>query len=165
MNECAIFILSNGRPDKVKTYDYLKSSFSGDVYILCDDQDETLPDYKDKFGSKVIVFNKDEWVKKSDPMDNFNSKKSVLYARNAVFEIAAAMGYRCFAMADDDIKDLQFRYEQDGKLLAKPVSNLDKVIDYIVQLMNTTAISYFSFGTDKNFIGGVQNRNFQKKGY
>ena len=163
MNECAIFILSNGRPDKVKTYDYLKTSFGGDVYILCDDQDETLPDYKNKFGSKVIVFNKDEWVKKSDPMDNFNSKKSVLYARNAVFEIAAAMGYRYFAMADDDIKDLQFRYEQDGKLLAKPVSNLDKVIDYIVQLMNTTAISYFSFGTDKNFIGGVQNRNFQKK--
>ena len=163
MNECAIFILSNGRPDKVKTYDYLKTSFSGDVYILCDDQDETLPDYKDKFGSKVIVFNKDEWVKKSDPMDNFNSKKSVLYARNAVFEIADAMGYRYFAMADDDIKDLQFRYEQDGKLLAKPVSNLDKVIEYIVQLMNTTVISYFSFGTDKNFIGGVQNRNFQKK--
>ena len=163
MNECAIFILSNGRPDKVKTYDYLKASFGGDVYILCDDQDETLPDYKDKFGSKVIVFDKDEWVKKSDPMDNFNSKKSVLYARNAVFEIANAMGYRYFAMADDDIKDLQFRYEQDGKLLAKPVSNLDKVIDYIVQLMNDTAISYFSFGTDKNFIGGVQNRNFQKK--
>lgn len=163
MNECAIFILSNGRPDKVKTYDYLKDSFSGDVYILCDDQDETLPAYKDKFGSKVIVFNKDEWVKKSDPMDNFNSKKSVLYARNAVFEIAAAMGYRYLVMADDDIKDLQFRYEQDGKLLAKPVSNLDKVIDYIVQLMNTTAISYFSFGTDKNFIGGVQNKNFQKK--
>ena len=163
MNECAIFILSNGRPDKVKTYDYLKASFSGDVYILCDDQDETLPDYKDKFGSKVIAFNKDEWVKKSDPMDNFNSKKSVLYARNAVFEIADAMGYRYFAMADDDIKDLQFRYEQDGKLLAKPVSNLDKVIGYIVQLMNDTAISYFSFGTDKNFIGGVQNRNFQKK--
>ena len=163
MNECAIFILSNGRPDKVKTYDYLKESFSGDVYILCDDQDETLPAYKDKFGSKVIVFNKDEWVKKSDPMDNFNSKKSVLYARNAVFEIAAAMGYRYLVMADDDIKDLQFRYEQDGKLLAKPVSNLDKVIDYIVQLMNTTAISYFSFGTDKNFIGGVQNKNFQKK--
>ena len=163
MNECAIFILSNGRPDKVKTYDYLKTSFSGDVYILCDDQDETLPDYKDKFGSKVIVFDKDEWVKKSDPMDNFNSKKSVLYARNAVFEIADAMGYRYFAMADDDIKDLQFRYEQDGKLLAKPVSNLDKVIGYIVQLMNDTAISYFSFGTDKNFIGGVQNRNFQKK--
>lgn len=163
MNECAIFILSNGRPDKVKTYDYLKTSFSGDVYILCDDQDETLPYYKDKFGSKVIVFDKDEWVKKSDPMDNFNSKKSVLYARNAVFEIAAAMGYRYFAMADDDIKDLQFRYEHDGKLLAKPVSNLDKVIDYIVQLMSATAISYFSFGTDKNFIGGVQNRNFQKK--
>ena len=42
MNECAIFILSNGRPDKVKIYDYLKASFSGDVYILCDDQDETL---------------------------------------------------------------------------------------------------------------------------
>ena len=163
MNECAIFILSNGRPDKVKTYDYLKASFSGDVYILCDDQDETLPAYKDKFGSKVIVFDKDEWIKKSDPMDNFNSKKSVLYARNAVFEIADAMGYRYFAMADDDIKDLQFRYEQDGKLLAKPVSNLDKVIGCIVQLMNTTAISYFSFGTDKNFIGGVQNRNFQKK--
>lgn len=163
MNECAIFILSNGRPDKVKTYDYLKASFSGDVYILCDDQDETLPAYKDKFGSKVIVFNKDEWIKKSDPMDNFNSKKSVLYARNAVFEIAAAMGYRYFVMSDDDIKDLQFRYEQDGKLLAKPVSNLDKAIGYIVQLMNDTAISYFSFGTDKNFIGGVQNRNFQKK--
>lgn len=163
MNECAIFILSNGRPDKVKTYDYLKASFRGDVYILCDDQDETLPAYKDKFGSKVIVFDKDEWVKKSDPMDNFNSKKSVLYARNAVFEIADAMRYRYFAMADDDIKDLQFRYEQDSKLLAKPVSNLDKVIDYIVQLMSATAISYFSFGTDKNFIGGVQNRNFQKK--
>ena len=165
MNECAIFILSNGRPDKVKTYDYLKASFSGDVYILCDDQDETLPDYKDKFGSKVIVFNKDEWIKKSAPMGNFNSKKSVLYARNAVFEIAAAMGYRYFVMADDDIKDLQFRYEQDGKLLAKPVSNLDKVIDYIVQLMSATAISYFSLGTHKNFYRRCPEQKLSKKGY
>lgn len=116
MKRFAIFILTNGRPNHQYTLEFLRKSFNGDVFLLCDNEDKTLKEYQKNYGEKVVVFDKNEWVSKSDPMDNFQSKKSVLYARNAVFEIAKDMGYDYFAMVDDDVTGLSFRYEKDGKL-------------------------------------------------
>ena len=163
MKRFAIFILTNGRPNNQHTLEFLKKSFNGDVFLLCDNEDSTLKEYQKNYGKNVVVFDKNEWVLKSDPMDNFQSKKSVLYARNAVFEIAKDMGYDYFAMVDDDITQLSFRYEKDGKLVGKPVHNFDRVISNALDFMDGTKTDFFSFGTDKIYIGGSSNSQFKKK--
>lgn len=163
MKRFAIFILTNGRPNHQYTLEFLRKSFNGDVFLLCDNEDKSLKEYQKNYGDKVLVFDKNEWVSKSDPMDNFQSKNTVLYARNAVFEIAKDMGYDYFAMVDDDITQLSFRYEKDGKLVGKPVQNFDRVISNVLDFMDDTKTDFFSFGTDKIYIGGSSNSQFQKK--
>lgn len=163
MKRFAIFILTNGRPNHQYTLEFLRKSFNGDVFLLCDNEDKTLKEYQKNYGEKVVVFDKNEWVSKSDPMDNFQSKKSVLYARNAVFEIAKDMGYDYFAMVDDDVTGLSFRYEKDGKLVGKAVKDFDKVSSVILEAMDNTGTDFFSFGLDKIYIGGLANGQYQKK--
>ena len=163
MKRFAIFILTNGRPNNQYTLEFLRKSFKGDVFLICDNEDKTLKEYQNNYGEQVIVFDKNEWVSKSDPMDNFQSKNSVLYARNAVFEIAKDMGYEYFVMVDDDVTGLSFRYEKDGKLVGKPVKNFNKVSSVILETMDNTGTDFFSFGMDKIYIGGSSNSQYQKK--
>lgn len=163
MKRFAIFILTNGRPNHQYTLEFLRKSFKGDVFLVCDNEDKTLKEYQRNYGEQVIVFDKKEWVSKSDPMDNFQSKNSVLYARNAVFEIAKDMGYDFFVMVDDDVTGLSFRYEKDGKLVGKPVKDFNKVSSVILETMDDTGTDFFSFGMDKIYIGGLSNGQYRKK--
>lgn len=163
MKRFAIFILTNGRPNHQYTLEFLRKSFKGDVFLVCDNEDKALKEYQRNYGEQVIVFDKKEWVSKSDPMDNFQSKNSVLYARNAVFEIAKDMGYEYFVMVDDDVTGLSFRYEKDGKLVGKPVKDFNKVSSAILETMDNTGTDFFSFGMDKIYIGGSSNGQYQKK--
>ena len=60
------FILTHGRPDRVLTYDKLrKHGYTGKIYIVCDDEDKTLPEYRKRFGD-VLVFSKAEIAKTFD---------------------------------------------------------------------------------------------------
>ena len=88
----AIFILSHGRANNVITLKTLKKqNYTGKWYILCDNEDKTLPEYVDKFGmDRVIVFDKAGIAKKIDEGDNFQNRKVILYARVACFEVAKA---------------------------------------------------------------------------
>lgn len=163
MKRFAIYILTNGRPNHQHTLDFLRKSFKGDVFLCCDNEDKTLEEYRKNYGEQVVVFNKNEWVSKSDQMDNFRLKNSVLYARNAVFQLAKDMGYEYFAMADDDITRLAFRYEEAGRLVGKQIEDFDKVASAVLEAMDETGTDYFSFGTDKNYIGGAANSQYQRK--
>ena len=46
-NGFVAFILTHGRPDRVLTYEKLrKHGYTGKIYIVCDDEDKTLPEYR-----------------------------------------------------------------------------------------------------------------------
>lgn len=88
-NKFAVFILSHGRADRVYTYKTLrKHGYTGDIYIVCDDSDKELEQYKEKYEDKVLVFNKAEQAKKMDTADLDGSDKVVVFARNVCFEFA-----------------------------------------------------------------------------
>ena len=93
----AVFILSHGRPDNVITYQTLrKQGYTGKIYIIVDDEDKTLKDYKNNFGDEVIVFSKKDYENKFDIMDNFSGNKVIVYARNACYDIARNLGLDYF---------------------------------------------------------------------
>ena len=55
-----VFIITNGRPDKVKTFQTLnKCNYTGPLYLILDNEDKTVDAYYKNFGKeKVIIFDK-----------------------------------------------------------------------------------------------------------
>lgn len=109
-NEYCIFILTHRRPDRVFTYDTLrKSGYTGPIYLIVDDHDPTIDQYRSRYGDQVIVFDLDATKSVTDDGDNFE-KGTVLYARNACFGAAERLGYTYFIELDDDYTAFNYRY-------------------------------------------------------
>src|SRR5574343_248293 len=97
LNNFAALILTHGRPDNVRTYKSLrKHGYTGKIYLVVDNLDKTQKEYKKKFGDEVIVFDKVEISKTFDLADNFEGHKSIVFARNASFEIAKDLNIKHF---------------------------------------------------------------------
>ena len=154
----AVFILTHGRPDKQITAKTLrKGKYTGKIYFVIDDQDETGEEYKKLYGDKVIVFDKKEWLKKTDTMDTEERMDVVVYARNAVYEIAKNLGYRYFIVLDDDYKNFQHRWTEGEKLLTKEAVNLDKLFDVSFRFLVDTGMKCFGWCQGGDFIGGAES--------
>lgn len=155
----AIFILTHSRPNNQLTLETIRrEGYTGEVYLVVDDLDETLSQYIDHYDN-VIVFDKMKYVNKTDcgivpPKINF-----AVFARNAIEDIAKDMGYKFFGMFDDDVKRLRFRYEEDNHLMSVEIPNLDKVIDVILDYMDSCNIATTSFAPVPVFIGGLHRLN------
>ena len=94
LDDFAVFILSHGRPDNVITYKTLqRAGYTGRVYIIIDNEDKQADKYYQNYGDMVIMFDKVAWAEKTDTGDNFAERNTVLFARNAVFEIAVHVAY------------------------------------------------------------------------
>ena len=55
MNSFAVFILTHGRANNVITYATLrKQGYTGQIYLMVDDEDKQIDDYKKLYGKQVI---------------------------------------------------------------------------------------------------------------
>jgi hypothetical protein len=67
----ATFILTHGRADNVLSYRALKKGgYTGQIYLLVDDEDKQLQKYLDNYGDEVIVFDKKKVAESVDACDN-----------------------------------------------------------------------------------------------
>jgi hypothetical protein len=166
MNDFCIFILTHGRPNKVYTYDTLrKSGYTGKIYIVIDNEDNSAKQYYKKFGDIVKMFNKTEIAKTFDEADNFNDRRAIVYARNACFEIAEEMGVKYFCEMDDDYKTFNYRIDKYGKYPEKfyKLTNLDDIIkSYLIFYIRSNAMS-IAFSQGGDYIGGKENKNCENK--
>lgn len=160
-----IFILSFARSNNVKTVNTLiNSNYTGDYFILCSNDDMEYINYVKTFGKdKVIIFDKDEYIKKTDTIDNFNSKKVVLYARNACFDFAKNMGYEYFCEMDDDYLSFEYRYIEDNKLKVKKIDDFDFVVENILDLMKCGNILTIAMAQNGDFVGGANSQLAQDR--
>jgi hypothetical protein len=150
-----IFILSHGRADNVITMKTLKRcGYTGDVVIVCDDEDDQLAEYEKKF-PRVEVFSKSKV--KCDTMDLTGSDKVILFARVQTALIAEKLGYKYFLELDDDYTSFQIRHPVDGRLRGHEVKNLDNVIDAYLDFMDNTPTTTIAFAQGGDFIGGLGN--------
>ena len=107
------FILSHERADNVQTYKQLKQlNTKYPIFIIIDDTDSQQEQYTEKYGDKVIIFNKKEYKTKLniDMFDNFENRINCVIPRNYCFYIAKRMGFDYFAELDDDYI-IQFNFE------------------------------------------------------
>ena len=163
----AVFILSHGRPDNVITYQTLrKQGYTGKIYIICDDEDKTVSQYKEKYKNEVIVFSKADYAQKFDIMDNFSGNKVIVYARNACYDIARKLNLDYFFEYEDDYTQFQYRYVDKDSLRGTQVKNLDAILNAMIECLDGTKANTIAFAQGGDFIGGVgsfKNNTFKRK--
>jgi hypothetical protein len=170
---CA-FILTHGRPDKVHTLRTLqRHGYTGKVFIVIDDEDETAGEYKRIYGDDVLVFSKDEVGQYTDQFDNFSDRRTILWARNACWDLAKQVGYQYFIQLDDDYYEFKHRRIGIGHRLSTSaneeyhgwkISNLDMVFDALVRLVETTPIKTVALSQGGDHMGGEPHKlRFRRK--
>lgn len=134
LDDFCIFILSHKRPDRVRTYDCVRrSGYTGRIFIVIDDEDDTAAEYKARYGEQVIQFVKSDYDSITDRADNHVKRNSVVWARNACWDIAQQVGVKCFLVLDDDYSGFAYRLKGDGTL-GKCV-NIRRTFDQLCILM------------------------------
>lgn len=162
----ATFILTYGRADKVYTYESLREQgYTGEIYFVCSDDDKTVPRYKELYGDKVFVFSKDDYKGKFDIGDNFNDDRVVVYARNAIFDIAKELGFHYFLILDDDYKAFGYSHNSKGgyQTKMKHIKSLDKSFDFLLDYFKKTNAKTLCIAQGGDFIGGGESGVFKKK--
>jgi hypothetical protein len=165
-NNFAAFILTHGRPDNVITYETLKKTgYTGKIYIIIDNEDKTSKDYYDRFGDKVIMFDKKEIAKTFDEADNFDDRRAIVYARNACFNIAKDLGIKYFIQLDDDYTTFRFAANDKGEYITQQtaITNLDGIFTAMLNFYKNTNIHSIAMAQGGDFIGGENSRVFKEK--
>ena len=152
-----VFILSHGRPNVVKTLPTLiKGGYTGDWYIVIDNEDKTAPQYYENFGrDHVKMFNKLQVSKTFDTADNFNNRKCIVFARNKCWDLARRLGYSYFIQLDDDYVWFGFR----GETRCAVIPNLDLIFTYLVEFLENTpeSVKTICFSQGGDHIGGFDS--------
>lgn len=153
-NFCA-FILSNNRAGNVKTYNTMrKQGYTGKIYIVVDNLDKQLDEYKNKFKQEVVVFDKKYAETLCDPMNNFREYRTPLYARNVLWEIAKELGIKYFIELDDDYSCFEFKFDVNRQFKTSRILSLDDVFDILVHFLQKTNTHCIAMAQGGDYIGG-----------
>jgi hypothetical protein len=156
----AIFIMVHGRPDKMWTYNTLrKCGYSGKIFLVADNLDSTVDDYKKIYGNELLVFDKELASKEMDSGDNSRDLRSTLFSANKIFDLAKENGIKHFYIMCDDYYYFGYRYDTGAKI----IKNLDKVFDLMVEFYESTNIKSIAFSQGGDHIGGFSGIKLKRK--
>jgi hypothetical protein len=159
-NNFAVFILTHGRPDRVITYDTLrKQGYTGEIYIIIDNEDTSVGEYKKAYGDNVIVFDKEDIERRFDTGDNFQDRRAIFFARNACFEIANKIGVTYFLQLDDDYTSFVYRFSPSLIFQEVRVLNLDRLFGYVLEYYKSIGAKTIAIGQGGDFLGGGNGKN------
>lgn len=158
----AVFIITHGRADRVETYDTLRRcGYTGRIFIVVDNEDTQLSKYLIRFND-VLVFNKQMRINATDTIMSTDIRSSAVFARNTVEHYAKHFGLHAFAVFDDDITSLRYRWIEGSVIKSKSIScNMDSIFelysDFIIQ-SDITATSFMDVMFYVNGVQGIDDR-------
>ena len=158
-NDFAVFILTHGRPDNVKTLSTLKRcGYTGKVYFIVDNEDKTVDKYIQNFGAESVkIFDKKAMADEVDEGNNFDERRTITHARNACFDIAKKIGITYFLQLDDDYTSFRYRLIVKNEICVKYVNNLNRIFDYMINFFVSSDFKSIAFSQDGDFLGGLDN--------
>lgn len=134
----------------------MKQGYTGDFYIIIDDEDKTASEYKKRFGAdRVITFCKQEYLDKADTGDITGTRGVILPARNACFDIARKLGLTYFLELDDDYIGFYHRFA-DGPKLGQKKIDCDAVFDAYLDFLDESGALSVCMSQGGDLIGGVE---------
>jgi hypothetical protein len=160
-NNFAVFILTHGRPDNVKTYTTLKKcGYTGPIYFIVDNEDKHINNYQKNYGiDNVKIFDKKLMADEIDEGNNFDNRKVIIHARNASFKIAQEIGIKYFVQMDDDYYYFGYRYETGAKI----IKNLDNVFNIMLDFYKSVNVKSIAFSQGGDHIGGFSGIKLKRK--
>lgn len=153
----AVFILTHGRADRVITYDSLrKHGYTGEIYIIIDDEDDSAPEYYRRYGKQVIMFDKAAVGLMFDEADLIEDRRTITYARNACFQIARDLGLTHFIELDDDYPAFAWKFSRDLTYgPERQVKDLDAVFEAMLDFYEgIPRLLTVAMAQGGDFIGG-----------
>lgn len=160
----AAFILTHGRPDRIYTIDTLKGAgYTGKIYIIIDDEDDTAPEYRERYGDQVIQFCKPDVAKTFDVGDLSQERRTIVYARNACFDIAKKLGLKYFLELDDDYTSFEYRHINGDKLMVVKCKQADRLFESMIQFLDDTGALTVALSQGGDFIGGAKSKRYREK--
>jgi len=133
----------------------MKSGYTGKVFIVIDNEDKQAEEYRNRFGDKVLQFDKSKWAEITDEADNFNHRKAIVYARNACWELARSVGCRYFVQFDDDYTSFFIRYNSKYEYVSGTIrSRLDDLIDAMLTFYIESGSTALAMSQGGDHIGG-----------
>lgn len=160
-----VFILSHGRAARLVTLRTLKTSnYTGAWYIIIDDTDPDAAEYHRLYPDHVLEFNKREIALRFDLGDNSQElSKSIVYARNVCFDLAADLGYRYFLELDDDYMDFRYQFMSGGDGFHRVVKQADRIFEAMVDFLQTSGAASVCFSQSGDFIGGLYHNLLKRR--
>ena len=164
MGNIGVIILSHNSVDNVLTYDMLsKMKCDLPIHILIDDEDDVSA-YENRFEDKLLVYSKKDVASRCDTfIGGDRNLPCAMVARNAALEKARALGYSYLVLLDDDIKRLQYVYDNEGHLGRSEIKSFGSVIRAVVDFMFSGQILATSFSFRASYFGGVNGQFFNKR--
>lgn len=140
-----------------------RCGYTGEIYIVIDNEDKTADEYRKKFGDRwVIEFDKAAIEKTFDVADTGKDRRSIVFARNASFEIAKDLGLDYFLQLDDDYTSFMFRWQEGDTLLSCETRQMNKVIDAMIDFLDTSGAATVAMAQGGDFIGGIEGTAIRK---
>ena len=157
-SDFAIFILTHGRPGKVHTFNTLKRcGYTGNIYIVVDNEDQSVDEYLKLYGKKVIVFDKKVISETFDEGDNFEDRRAIIYARNVCFKIAKNLGLSHFLQLDDDYNAFSYMFDENDEFKQRNIKDFDRIVNAFVEYLNNCPIDSLCFLQRGDLMGGATN--------
>ena len=140
----AVYIISHKRAETISTLNALrKSGYTGRAYIVVDDKDPQLDEYKKRYKDDLLVFVKSAYSH-VDLYDLNQSLDSAVIPKHAVFDFARNKGMEGVVILDDDMDNFRYRfYDHDHRLKNVAVESghaLDMVFDACFDFISETDI-------------------------
>lgn len=162
-SDFAVFILSHGRPDNVRSWKSLdKAGYTGKRYVIVDNEDKAIDQYKNNFGDDLIIFDKGKVAKGVDACDNVNRRDSVVYARNYCFQLARELGLSYHLQLDDDYNYFAWVTDNEGNYLTRnsfySIENIDLVFEATIDFLDATGATSVAYAQGGDLIGGANGR-------
>lgn len=160
-----VFILSHGRPNNVVTLRELEASgYQGDWYIVLDNEDESRIQYEERYGAeRILVFDKLAISQTFDTADQSDDRRTVVFARNACWDLARKLGYRYFLELDDDYTLFLYRYETGGVLKWVRMPQIHRFFEVMVRFLESTPVATVAMAQGGDFMGGVQSSRWTER--
>lgn len=155
-DDFAIFVLTNGRPDRVLTLRSLDhAGYTGRTYVVIDDEDPTGDEYRRRFGDAVLTFSKADVASRVDQADRSSDRRTILFARVAAFELARDLGLRYLMELDDDYLSFLYRtVDRFGQAHGTMIRRFDLVAEEMVRLLEATGALTVAMSQGGDHIGG-----------
>ena len=157
--DLAVFIMVHGRPERMKTYHTLrKQGYTGKIFLVADNLDETRKKYQEIYKDEVLVFDKNKAAKEVESGDNSGDLRSTLYSSNTIPRLAKEQGYKYFFIMCDDYDTLNYKFDSQLRYKSKKVKNLDKLFFYFLEFYKSIPAKSIAFAQGGDFIGGENSQ-------